>query len=97
MRVLFSTLAAMAVLAAGSAQASTPDMRVRIADLDLNRPADVATAQSRIGQAAHQVCDHLPAYPLTGDRAACRKAMQAAALAQLSQVRANTDARLASR
>jgi UrcA family protein len=95
--VFFSTLAAMAVLAAGSAQASSPDMRIRIADLDLNRAADVAIARSRIEQSTHQFCSHLSAYPLTGDRTACRKAMQAAAIAQLTEARANSDARLASR
>jgi len=97
MRVFFSTLAAMAVLAAGSAQASSPDMRVRVADLDLSRPTDVATAQSRIEQSTHRFCDRLPAYPINGDRTACRKAMQAAATAQLTEARANSEARLASR
>ena len=60
MRVFFSTLAAMAVLAAGSAQASSPAMRIRVADLDLSRAADVATAQSRIEQSTHRFCGHLP-------------------------------------
>lgn len=97
MRVFLSTLAAMAVLAAGSAQASSADLRVRIADLNLSRPADVATAQSRIEQSTHEFCGHLPAYPINGDRTACRKAMRAAAVAQLTEARAKSEARVASR
>ena len=97
MRVFFSSVAAMAVLAAGSAQASSPDMRVRIADLDLSRPADFATARSRIEQSTQNFCGHLSAYPITGERTACRKAMQAAAITQLTEARANAQARLASR
>jgi UrcA family protein len=97
MRVFFFSLAAMAVLTAGSAQASAPDMRVRIADLDLSRAADVATAQSRIEQSTHKFCSQLSAYPISGDRATCREAMQAAAIAQLAGARVNSVARLASR
>ena len=97
MRVFFSALAAMAVFATGPAQASSPAMRIRVADLDLSRAADVATAQSRIEQSTQRFCGHLPAYPINGDRTACRKAMQAAATAQLTEARANSEARLASR
>ncbi len=97
MRVFLSFLAAMAVLATGSAQAASPDMRVRISDLDLSRAADVATAQSRIEQSTNRYCNLQSAYPITGYRAACRKAMRTAAIAQLTEARANSEARLAAR
>ncbi len=99
MRMLFCCLAAAAaaVVGAGSAQASSPVMRVRIADLDLSRPTDVVTAQSRIEQSTHKFCGQLSAYPISGDRTACLKAMRAAATAQLTAARSNSEARLAAR
>lgn len=62
---------------------------IRVADLDMSRPADVARFDARVGEAAQQMCSG------RGDmtiNVSCRQAVREEALQKLNALRAQTTA-----
>ena len=74
-------LAALPFVALGFAHAATPTATIKIADLNLSRPADVRVFEQRVDSAAGKLCSD---YVALGANAACRHAVRAEAADKLA-------------
>jgi UrcA family protein len=85
-------LVALPLMAAGAAQAE--DARIKTADLDLSKTAQVAVLDARIERAANSFCRDVFAQDLAR-RNACRAAFKAEAMDQLKPLHRQEEARTA--
>jgi|GEM_PF-6954946 len=99
MALAAASLAACAILAAGSVQAEDGVLRVRLDGLDLSQPADLAVARHRVDLAIRDYCELPTGYPMAGVRQRCKHDLQRRTANELAvmQAAAAKDSRVASR
>ena len=82
-------LAALPIIALGFAHAAP--VSIKVSDLNLSRPADVRVLDARIDHTASQICVSSQSAGDLTQLAACRKAVRAEAMDQLSTSQAQAN------